>query len=125
MGMKRLIKKASYYITLHSCVAKNGSPIEFLATLISGRLRYSIIMEHQFYNSSFYDGDSFDDAFDLYIAIIAKLYSATVTEQLIKQKQTLLFKAQALLKEAADDIFRKRNSLYFTKPLFLGINESC
>ena len=125
MGMKRLIKKASYYITLHSCITKNGDPIEFQARIISGKLRYSIIMEHQYYNSSFYDGDLFDDAFDLYIAIIAKLYSVTITEQLIKQKQSILFKAKKLLKEAADDIFHKRNTLYFNKPLFLGINEGC
>ena len=125
MGMKRLIKKASYYIILHNCITKNGDPIEFYARVVSGKLRYSIVMEHQFHNSSFYDGESFEDAFDLYMTIIYKLYSVTKANQLMKQKQSFLFKAQKLLKEIADDIFRKRNTLYFNKPLFLGINEGC
>ena len=125
MGMKRLIKKASYYITLHNCIAKDGSPIELIARIVAGRLRYSIVIECQYHNFSFYDGDSFDDAFDLYTAIIAKLYNVIIMEQVIKQKQTLLFKAKKLLKESAEDIFCKRNTLYFTKHLFLGINEGC
>ena len=98
--MKRLIKKASYYVCLHSCIAKNGSPIEFIARIVSGRLQYSINMLHQYYSSSFYDGESFDDAFDLYTAIIAKLYSLTETEKLLNQKQLLLMRAKNMLKES-------------------------
>lgn len=123
--MRRLIKKASYFILLHSCIAKDGSPIEFSARILSNKLHYSIIILYQFHTSSFYDGNNFDDAFDLYITIISRLYSVTFAENLMKQKQTLLFKAQKLLKETADDIYHKRNTLYFTKPLFLGISEGC
>ena len=121
--MKRLIKKASYYVCLHSCIAKNGSPIEFIARIVSGRLQYSINMLHQYYSSSFYDGESFDDAFDLYTAIIAKLYSLTETEKLLNQKQLLLMRAKNMLKESAKHIYQQRNTLYFNQPLFLGINE--
>ena len=123
--MKRLIKKASYYMMLHSCTAKDGSPIEFSVRILANKLQYSIIILYQFHTSSFYDGNSFEDAFDLYITIVSRLYSVTFAEQLMKQKQTLLFKAQKLLKETANDIYHKQNTLYFTKPLFLGINEGC
>lgn len=123
--MKRLIKKASFFITLHSCIAANGSPLEFVARILAGRLQYAIIMRHQFHDSSFYDGESFDDAFDLYVTIISRLYSATQAENLLKQKQLLINKAQKLVKETADSIYHKRNTLYFKKPLFLGISEGC
>lgn len=125
MGMRRLIKRASYFVCLHSCVAKNGSPIEFIARILSGRLQYSIVMMHQFHDSSFYDGESFDDAFDLYVTIISRLYNVTQAENLLKQKYLLLNKAQKLVKETANHIYHQRNTLYFNKPLFLGINESC
>jgi len=123
--MKRLIKKATYFMLLHSCRAKNGSPIELSARILSNRLQYSIIMMNQYSDTSFYDGESFDDAFDLYAFIVSRLCTTVQTENILKQKQLLFNKAQKLMKETANDLYRRRNTLYFKKPLFLGISEGC
>ena len=66
--MKRLVKKASgEYICLHSISTKSGEPIEFIARLSSNRLYFSIIQEHNFCSSSFYDGPDFEEAFSMYM----------------------------------------------------------
>ena len=120
-----MIKSASYFINLHSFVACNGEPVEFSVRILANRLQYSIIMLHQYCSSSFYDGNSFEDAFDFYIEIISALLSVTDAERVKKMKLILETKAKNLLMESASSSLQARNHLYFKKPLFLGISEAC
>ena len=122
--MRRLLKKqASMYMLLHSFVTKNGYPIEFIARVSSNRLYYSIIMLNQFSSSSFYDGESFEAAFDFYIEIMTALYSLIEAEKVSKKKQTFLDKAIHLLDETAVNKYRHWHTPYHKAPLFLGMND--
>ena len=122
--MRRLLKKqASAYMLLHSFITNNGYPIEFTARISSNRLYYSIIMLNQFSSSSFYDGESFEAAFDFYVEIMTALYSLTEAEKVSRKKQTFLDKAISLLNETAVNKYSDWHTLYHKAPLFLGMND--
>lgn len=123
--MKRLVKLASYYITLHSFIGKTLEPVEFSARIVSNKIQYSIIVEHQFYNSSFYDGSSFEDAFEFYIDIVIAFKNVQYAEYVRRQKQRFLEKARRLLYEVTESKYREQHTPYFKKPLFLGLSEGC
>lgn len=123
--MKRLIKKASYYNILHSFRTNDGNIIEFSARILANKLQYSIIIIYQFNNASFYDGNSFEEAFDFYKDIAIAFKGVFLAEQIRKQKQIFLERAKKLLNEVSIDKYKNQHTLYFKKPLFLGISEGC
>ena len=121
----RRVKTASYFITLHSFIPWTGYPVEFTARLLGGRLYYTITVMNLYSSSSLYDGDNFDDCFDLYVEVISAWKGITEAENVAKMKKDFEQKAKKLLLETAEYKVKERNHLYFKKPLFLGINDPC
>lgn len=121
---KRIIT-ASYFTILHSFISRTGYPIEFLARIVSGKLMYSIVMYYEYESSSFYDGTSFEDAFDFYVEILSALKNITEAEKVKRYKKEFLSRASNLLLEAANYKVIERRHLYHKKPLFLGENDPC
>ena len=130
--MKRLIKKskrtitaASYSMTLHSFIANTGYPIELSVRILNNKLQYSIIMITQYSACSFYDGPSFNDAFDFYIDIVIALKNLVEAEKLKRNERDILARANSFLMQEANHKLIERNHLYYKKPLFLGTNDPC
>lgn len=129
--MKRLIKKskktitASYSMTLHSFIANTGYPIDLSVRILNNKLQYSITMTTQYSSCSFYDGPSFDDAFDFYIDIVIALKNLAEAEKLKQNERDILARANNFLMQTANYKLIERNHLYYKKPLFLGINDPC
>ena len=122
--MKRLVKKASgEYICLHSISTKSGEPIEFIARLSSNRLYFSIIQEHNFCSSSFYDGPDFEEAFSMYIDILLAFKDVLTAEQVSKHKPDFIYKANKLVVDTHDYKISQQKTPYQKQKLFIGNND--
>ena len=122
--MKRLVKTASgEYICLHSIRTKSGEPIEFIARLSSNRLYFSIIQEHKFCSSSFYDGPDFEEAFSMYIDILLAFKDVLTAEQVSKHKPDFIYKANRLVVDTHDYKISQQKTPYQKQKLFLGNND--
>ena len=119
---RKMRKSASYFFTLHSFISKLGDPVEFSVRILGNRLWYSVNVLYQFNTTSYYDGNSFETAFDFYVELANALYGITFAEKITKEKLTLLDKAKKLLNETAENKYRNQHTLYFKKPLFLGLS---
>jgi hypothetical protein len=122
--MKRLIKQASgEYICLHSINTKSGEPIEFIARLSSNKLYFSIIQEHDFCSSSFYDGPDFEEAFSMYIDILLAFKDILSAENVAKHKSDFIYRANKLIVDMHDYKLSQQHTPYQKQQLFLGNND--
>lgn len=122
--MAKLIKKASsLFLILNSFTTKSGDMISLRSRILNNKAWYSVILESQYNDSSYYDGENFDDAFELYIDFINGFKGFRKAEEIRKLKTNFLVKIQKLEER---NIKIKYNKMYDTlksKPLFLGLND--
>lgn len=129
MKITRLRKKqkflktaSSYFLILDSIALKSGDVIEFHVKLINNKPWYQIIHISDYNASSYYDGNNFERAYDLYKEILLAFKGVLVAERLNELKSKFEYEIKQLQQ---DESFRKtdmHNNL-FSNPLFLGISE--
>ena len=121
--MKQLKKTASYSINLHRILLDSGDMIEFEARIIANQVWYTIVQEHQFCSSSFYNGNDFDKAMKMYIEIVTAFKGIAMAEDVSKRKSDFLNKANQLVSEEKEYKSMEQHTIIHRRPLFLGNND--
>lgn len=120
----KLVKQASNGAAyLDTIITPSGDCIYFNIRICSNRPWYELYQEGQFHRSSYYDGEDFERAFNLYKEILLAFKGAGMAENANKMKDTFKRKADKLMDM---DRSQRSNSMYDAlkrQPLFLGINN--
>lgn len=122
---RRLRKEAmnSHFIVLHSFISRFGYPVNFYARIVSNKLAYSVVTSYQFYDTSFYDGNDFNEAFNFYVEMVSAVLSISAAEEVKKQKSSFLDRAKYLLSETSEIKLKTWNTPYQVKKSYWGIAD--
>lgn len=121
--MKREASTSSLFMVLHSFIANNGFPVEFIARISSNKLMYTVLVTYQFNDASFYDGDNFDEAFKYYVETVSALLSVPAAEEVKRMKSSFLNKSKYLLSEMSEYRIQNRTTAVQKKKLYWGLSE--
>jgi hypothetical protein len=112
--MKRLGSKPIKI--LKSFVGKNGAYYEYSVRILGRHLQYAITCLNGYESISIYDGDDFEDSFEIFCELAMVLRGLSYAEQFNKTKKDI----QMGLDELYD---KEQNMLLKVKPLFLGDSD--
>lgn len=118
-----MTKQASFYMPLDSMVLKSGDIIDFEAKILANKPWFQINQSSNFNTSSYYDGNDFDRACDIYTELLLAFKGASKAEQFSKTKNGLKDKIEKLEKERVQNRHEDMYDALKRKPLFLGLND--
>ena len=123
--LKRLKKVASgrMFVYLDSIQLLSGDSIEFTARISSNKVMFNISQYTDFSSSSYYDGNDFECAFDLYKEIVLAFKGIKAAEDLARKYRELEYRALHLIDEFNGSRIKEQKTLYHMQPLFLGNND--
>ena len=99
MIKKRLVRTASVSLLLNSFSLNSGDLIAFESRILNNKPWFRIIQESQYNCNSFYDGNDFECAFELYIELLLAFKGLSKAEEIKKMKNIFLDKIKKLEKE--------------------------
>ena len=105
------------YMPLKWFCSKSGLSYSLNARKLANRIFYSIIVESEYDSSTLYDGEDYNDAFELFCELSIAIKGITFAEELAKAKEKLLNSSMSIIEDIPQDMTVK------TKPLFLGDSD--
>ena len=112
--MKRLGSKPVKI--LNSFISKDGAYYEYSVRLLGRRLMYSITCLNGYESYSIYDGEDFEDSFEIFSELAMILRGLSFAERFMKTKNDV----QNSIDELHD---KEQNMMLKVKPLFLGDSD--
>jgi hypothetical protein len=110
------------YIDLHSIVLQSGDYIAFEARITNNEPWFNIRHETQYSSSSFYNGNDFDRACEVYGEILIAFKGTVGTEEM-KEIRNNIEQEIEILMEDHKLINRDNHNQLNKNPYFLGINN--
>jgi hypothetical protein len=122
---KQLKKIASgrMFTYLDSFQLLSGDSIEFTARISSNKVMFNISQYTTFSSASYYDGNDFECAFDLYKELVLAFKGIKAAEELSNRYRELEYRAFHLIDEFNGSRIKEQKTLYHMQPLFLGNND--
>lgn len=111
---------SSYVTTLSSIILGSGDIIGFDVKIVNNKPWYQVVHEHEFYTSNYYDGESFERAYELYEELLLAFKRLPEAENLRKSKNRFkddIAKLFQIKKKDIDNYYTMKRA-----PLFLGVN---
>lgn len=113
---------SSEYI-LDYIVLKSGDTIELSVRVVNGKPWYQVSHNYEWGNSSYYDGDNYEKAFQIYYQLLLTFKSITEAENFIKSTPVLLEKVKKFFNTENRIRFQEYHNVIQKSPKFLGITD--